>query len=58
MGNHLDEMKGYQGYSRQAAKLREIGIDKFVDGFLAANAYVKRPIAFDEARLEGIHDHL
>ena len=39
MGNHLDEMKGYQGYGRQAAKLREIGFDKFVDGFLAANAY-------------------
>jgi alkanesulfonate monooxygenase SsuD/methylene tetrahydromethanopterin reductase-like flavin-dependent oxidoreductase (luciferase family) len=39
MGNHLDEMKGYQGYGKQAAKLRDIGFDKYVDGFLADNAY-------------------
>ena len=39
MGTHLDEMKGYTGYGKQAAKLREIGFDKYVSGFLAANAY-------------------
>tara|TARA_Y100000780_G_scaffold156674_1_gene141412 strand:- start:511 stop:1584 length:1074 start_codon:yes stop_codon:yes gene_type:complete len=39
MGDHLDNMEGYQGYGKQAAKLREIGFDKYVDGFLAANAY-------------------
>ena len=39
MGDHLDNMEGYQGYGKQAAKLREIGFDKYVNGFLAANAY-------------------
>lgn len=39
MGTHLDDMKGYTGYGKQAAKLREIGFDKYVRGFLAANAY-------------------
>ncbi|MEZ5558982.1 MAG: LLM class flavin-dependent oxidoreductase [Pseudomonadales bacterium] len=39
MGTHLDQMQGYQGYGRQAAKLREIGFEKYVEGFLAANAY-------------------
>jgi hypothetical protein len=39
MGDHLDNMEGYQAYGKQAAKLREIGFEKYVDGFLAANAY-------------------
>lgn len=39
MGDHLDNMKGYTGYGKQASKLREIGFDKYVDGFLAANSY-------------------
>jgi alkanesulfonate monooxygenase SsuD/methylene tetrahydromethanopterin reductase-like flavin-dependent oxidoreductase (luciferase family) len=39
MGTHLDDMEGYTGYGKQAAKLREIGFDKYVDGFLAANSY-------------------
>ena len=39
MSNHLDDVKGYQGYGRQAATLRNIGFDKYMDGFLAANAY-------------------
>ena len=39
MGNHLDELKGYTGYGKQAAKLREVGFEKYVAGFLAANAY-------------------
>jgi len=39
MGDHLSDMKGYQGYGRQAEKLREVGFDKYVDGFLASNSY-------------------
>ena len=39
MSTHLDNMPGYQGYGRQAATLRNIGFDKYLDGFLAANAY-------------------
>ncbi len=39
MGTHLDEMPGYTGYGKQAAKLRKIGFEKYVNGFLAANAY-------------------
>ena len=39
MGNHLDELKGCTGYGKQAAKLREVGFEKYVAGFLAANAY-------------------
>ncbi len=38
-GEHLDDMKGYRGYGKQAALLREHGFDKFIEGFLAANAY-------------------
>lgn len=39
MGNQLDGMPGYQMYAKQANKLREIGFDKYVNGFLAANSY-------------------
>ena len=39
MGDHLSDIKGYQGYGKQAAKLREIGFDKYVNGFLASNSY-------------------
>jgi len=39
MGTHLDEMPGYQGYGKQAEKLRAVGFEKYVDGFLAANSY-------------------
>ena len=39
MGDQFETMGGYEGYGKQAAKLREIGFDKYVDGFLAANAY-------------------
>ena len=38
-GEHLEGLEGYQGYGKQAALLREHGFDKFIDGFLAANAY-------------------
>lgn len=38
-GEHLEGLKGYTGYGKQAALLREHGFDKFIDGFLAANAY-------------------
>jgi alkanesulfonate monooxygenase SsuD/methylene tetrahydromethanopterin reductase-like flavin-dependent oxidoreductase (luciferase family) len=56
MGTHLDEMKGYQGYGKQAARLREIGFEKYVDGFLAANAYgtPEQILAKLRARLEVI----
>ena len=39
MGDHLGETKGYGAYGKQAETLRNIGFDKYVDGFLAANAY-------------------
>lgn len=39
MGDHLGKTKGYQGYGKQAEILRHIGFDKYVEGFLAANAY-------------------
>lgn len=38
-GEHLDDLKGYRGYGKQAALLREHGYDRFIEGFLAANAY-------------------
>ena len=38
-GEHLEGLEGYQGYGKQAKLLREHGFDKFIDGFLAANAY-------------------
>jgi len=39
MGDHLGKTKGYQGYGKQAEILRHIGFEKYVEGFLAANAY-------------------
>ncbi len=38
-GSHLDGLKGYTGYGKQAEYLREHGFEKFIDGFLAANSY-------------------
>lgn len=39
MGTHLSETKGYQGYGEVAEYLRKHGFDKYVQAFLAANAY-------------------
>lgn len=39
MGDHLAKTKGYAGYGKQAEILRHIGFDKYVQGFLASNAY-------------------
>lgn len=39
MGDHLAETKGYQGYGKQAEILKHIGFDRYVEGFLASNAY-------------------
>jgi alkanesulfonate monooxygenase SsuD/methylene tetrahydromethanopterin reductase-like flavin-dependent oxidoreductase (luciferase family) len=39
MGNQLDNLPGYQTYAKQASKLRQIGFDKYVNGFLASNSY-------------------
>ena len=39
MGDHLAQTKGYERYGKQAETLREIGFDKYVEGFLASNAY-------------------
>ena len=39
MGDHLAETKGYERYGAQASVLKEIGFEKYVDGFLASNAY-------------------
>lgn len=39
LGEHFAETKGYSGYAGQAEKLRAVGIDKYIEGFLAANAY-------------------
>lgn len=39
MGDHLGKTKGYAGYGKQAEILRHIGFDRYVEGFLAANAY-------------------
>ena len=50
MGTHLDEMAGYQGYGKQAAKLREIGFDKYVSGFLAANSYGTPEVMLEKFR--------
>lgn len=38
-GDHLANTKGYERYGQQAAALREMGFDKYVEGFLASNAY-------------------
>ncbi|MCP5178984.1 MAG: LLM class flavin-dependent oxidoreductase [Pseudomonadales bacterium] len=39
MNDHLLDVKGYQGYGRQAGQLQSMGFDKYLSGFLAANAY-------------------
>jgi hypothetical protein len=39
MDDHLLDVKGYQGYGRQAGHLKAMGFDKYLAGFLAANAY-------------------
>lgn len=39
MGDHLGKTEGYQGYGQQAELLKNIGFDKYVEGFLASNAY-------------------
>lgn len=39
MGEHLAETKGYERYGQQAAMLREMGFEKYIEGFLASNAY-------------------
>jgi alkanesulfonate monooxygenase SsuD/methylene tetrahydromethanopterin reductase-like flavin-dependent oxidoreductase (luciferase family) len=39
MGDHLGKTKGYQGYGKQAEILKHVGFERYVEGFLAANAY-------------------
>ena len=39
MSSHLEETKGYQGYGEVAKYLQKHGFDKYVQAFLAANAY-------------------
>lgn len=39
MGDHLANTRGYERYGQQAAALRAIGFEKYVEGFLASNAY-------------------
>ena len=39
MDDHLLQVKGYEGYGKQAGTLKAIGFDKYLGGFLAANAY-------------------
>lgn len=39
MGEHLSSTKGYERYGRQAATLREMGFEGYLQGFLASNAY-------------------
>lgn len=39
MGTHLENTKGYDGYGQVAKYLRKHGFEKYVEGFLAANAY-------------------
>lgn len=37
--DHFSEIKVYRGYARQAEFLQTIGVDGYVKGFLAANAW-------------------
>ena len=37
--DHFGEIKGYRGYAKQAAFLEKVGVDGYVKGFLAANAW-------------------
>ncbi len=39
MGDHFADIKGYSGYAGQADKLRQVGVERYIEGFLAANAY-------------------
>lgn len=39
MGDHLAKTKGYQGYGKQAEVLKHVGFDRYVEGFLASNAF-------------------
>ncbi len=39
MSDHFANTEGYQGYGKQAETLRRIGFEKYVEGFLASNAY-------------------
>src|SRR5680860_1565332 len=39
MSEHFKEIEGYQGYGKQADVLQKIGMEGYVKGFLAANAY-------------------
>ena len=39
MGEHFSSMKGYERYGQQAETLRAMGFDKYLNGFLASNAY-------------------
>ena len=37
--DHFGEINGYRGYAKQAEMLEKIGVDGYVKGFLAANAW-------------------
>jgi len=37
--DHFGEITGYRGYAKQAEVLRKVGVEGFVKGFLASNAY-------------------
>ena len=37
--DHFGDIKGYRGYGKQAEMLQKIGVDGYVKGFLAANAW-------------------
>ena len=39
MGDHFEDMAGYQGYGKNAELLRKLGETGFLKGFLRANAY-------------------
>jgi hypothetical protein len=39
MSDHFSEMKGYEGYGRNAEMLRAVGESGFLHGFMQANAY-------------------
>lgn len=37
--DHFKDIPGYTGYGRQAERLQAMGLQSYIDGFLAANAY-------------------
>ena len=39
MNDHFSEIEGYKGYGKQAQVLQKIGMEGYIKGFLAANAY-------------------